>query len=282
MRDVSCGDSPSSILRAGDIVRNREVFTMPVHDWSRVDAGVFHHFHQRWIGVISDTLNGLLPGEYYALAEQRSAGSVPDVLTLERVEVDDQGNRLTGPDGGGGLSLAEHPLKVRHQVASDLDVYAAKANRVAVYHVSGDRVVAYIELVSPGNKHSERALRDLLDKVSEAMDRGLHLLLVDLHPPTKRDPRGLHARIWEDRYGETVENAGATADEPYTVVAYRAGFDITAYYEQVGLHQPLPDMPIFLTPDRYVNVPLEATYQMAWGGVPRRWRGVIEAPPATT
>jgi hypothetical protein len=35
-------------------------------------------------------------------------------------------------------------------------------------------------------------------------------------------------------------------------------------------------MPLFLTLDHYVNIPLEATYQTAWHGVPKRWKRVIE------
>ena len=57
---------------------------MPIHDWTRVDAGIFHHFHQRWIGAITDVLNQrLLPRDYYALADQQGAGFDPDVLTLK-------------------------------------------------------------------------------------------------------------------------------------------------------------------------------------------------------
>jgi hypothetical protein len=57
---------------------------MPIHDWTRVGAGIFHHFRQRWIGVITDVLNQrLLPTEFYALAEQQGAGFEPDVLTLK-------------------------------------------------------------------------------------------------------------------------------------------------------------------------------------------------------
>jgi hypothetical protein len=41
----------------------------------------------------------------------------------------------------------------------------------------------------------------------------------------------------------------------------------------------LIDMPLFLTPDAYVNVPLEASYLSAYRGVPRRWRSVLDAPP---
>src|SRR5437870_8100967 len=56
---------------------------MAVHDWNRVPAGIFHDFHHEWISIIRRALNdGLLPPEYYALAEQQAAGFGPDVLTL--------------------------------------------------------------------------------------------------------------------------------------------------------------------------------------------------------
>jgi len=41
----------------------------------------------------------------------------------------------------------------------------------------------------------------------------------------------------------------------------------------------LIDMPLFLKPETYVRVPLEATYRDAYRGVPRRWREVLEAAP---
>ena len=56
---------------------------MPVHDWTRVDAGIFHAFHQAWITHIASALNqGLLPPDYYALAEGIAGGVGPDVLAL--------------------------------------------------------------------------------------------------------------------------------------------------------------------------------------------------------
>src|SRR5690348_614933 len=57
---------------------------MPMHDWTRVPAGIFHAFHHRWISAISDVLNaGILPPEFSALPEQQTAGLGPDVLTLQ-------------------------------------------------------------------------------------------------------------------------------------------------------------------------------------------------------
>jgi hypothetical protein len=63
---------------------------MPIHDWTRVDAGIFHAFHHRWISAISDVLNtGLLPSDFYALPEQMAAGFGPDVLTLQDLGTDE-------------------------------------------------------------------------------------------------------------------------------------------------------------------------------------------------
>src|SRR3954471_22099994 len=130
---------------------------MPIHDWTRVDAGIFHHFHQRWIGAITDVLNQrLLPGDYYSLAEQQGAGFEPDVLTLKASaapEPDDNAARppVPRPSGhDGGVLVAEPRVSVRAE--TDLEFYRRKQNVVAVRHVSGDSLVAIVEIVSGGNK----------------------------------------------------------------------------------------------------------------------------------
>ena len=67
---------------------------MPIHDWTRVDAGLFHSFHQQWITYLCAALNaGGLPPGYYALAEQSIRGPVPDVLALRLAAAP------VGPDG---------------------------------------------------------------------------------------------------------------------------------------------------------------------------------------
>ena len=80
---------------------------MPIHDWTRVPAGIFHDFHHGWITAIRNALNaGLLPPDYYALAEQFAAGFGPDVLTLQgRGENGDLDRepRAAPPSGEGGV-----------------------------------------------------------------------------------------------------------------------------------------------------------------------------------
>ena len=59
---------------------------MPVHDWTKVDAGIFHDFHCAWIIHLKESLNeGLLPDGFYAMAEQHARDRIPrrpDALAL--------------------------------------------------------------------------------------------------------------------------------------------------------------------------------------------------------
>src|SRR5262245_13214700 len=120
---------------------------MPVHDWTRVDAGIFHAFHHDWITDIARALNrGLLPQDYYALPEQIAGGLGPDVLTL-RIPTN---GPPPVPAPGGGIAVPEVPPQVRFHVQPEPNRYAAKAKAVVVHHTSNHRVIAVVEVVSPG------------------------------------------------------------------------------------------------------------------------------------
>ena len=91
---------------------------MPVHDWTRVDAGVYHAFHHGWIEELARALNhGVLPPDYYALPEQYAAGFGPDVLTLTEPQDEADGLTLIQPKGGnGGLLVAQRRCPPRQKV----------------------------------------------------------------------------------------------------------------------------------------------------------------------
>jgi hypothetical protein len=101
-------------------------------------------------------------------------------------------------------------------------------------------------------------------------------LIVDLFPPSRRDPLGIHKVIWDRLCDEPFT---LPPDKPLTLAAYVAGTEITAYVEPVAVGDSLPDMPIFLTADCYVPCPLEATYQTAWEQFPAPLKGPLESPP---
>jgi hypothetical protein len=244
---------------------------MPVHDWTRVNAGTFHHFHTCWVAELAKALNdGLLPADYYALAEQVAGGVVPDVLTLQAAVSGDD-----GPEPAGGLAVAVQPPKARFSATFEADLYAERSRGVVIRHASGDRVVAMIEIVSPGNKATRHALRSFIDKAYAALKAGCHLLVVDLFPPGPRDPQGIHGALAEE-FGEG--GFKLPDDKPLALAAYSAGELKRYYVEPLAVGDALEDMPLFLTADVYVPAPLEATYLAAWSAVPRRWRVEVEGP----
>ena len=75
--------------------------------------------------------------------------------------------------------------------------YAQRANRIVIKHHLG-RTIAVIEIVSPGNKDSRAALRDFVEKTTDFLRAGIHVLVIDLLPPTSRDPDGIHKVIWDE------------------------------------------------------------------------------------
>src|SRR5262245_48129604 len=114
---------------------------MPIHDWSRVSAGIFHDFHCSWLVEIKGALNdGLLPAGYYALAEQIAGSLGPDVLTLQTLGTVPEA-APAGTDGStAGLAVA--PPKVRFTAKAGLDPYALKQRALVIRHSSDDRVIA--------------------------------------------------------------------------------------------------------------------------------------------
>jgi hypothetical protein len=243
---------------------------MPIHDWTRVDAGLFHAFHQRWISALSDALNtGGLPPDYFALVEQSVGGPVPDVLTLMPASID----REAG-EGLSGSPVATAPPRTRIVRQAEERIYVRKADRIAVRHRHG-AVVAVVEIVSPGNKASAHALRAFVEKSAELIDQQIHLLIIDLFPPSKRDPQGIHKAIWDEFVEEDFE---LPSDKPLTLAAYDAQPLPIAYVEPVAVGDVLPDMPIFLKPGKCVPAPLEATYQTAWAFFPAPLKRLLEGP----
>jgi Protein of unknown function (DUF4058) len=245
---------------------------VPIHDWTRVDAGLFHAFHQRWISALSDALNtGVLPPDYYALAEQSVGGPVPDILTLRPAPTDEDADEESS-----GSAVATVPPRARIVRQAEERIYVRKADRIAVRHRHGE-VVAVVEIVSPGNKASAHALRAFVEKSAELIDQGIHLLIIDVFPPSKRDPQGIHKAIWDEFIEEDLDRP---ADKLLTLAAYDAQPLPIAYVEPVGVGDVLPDMPIFLKPGRYVPAPLETTYQTAWTFFPAPLKRLLESPPA--
>ena len=241
---------------------------MPIHDWTRVPPGLFHHFHQDWSIEIARELNrGRLPRGLSALVEQRSGPVESDVLAIENTG----GAIQSGPDRGGATATTEPPI-TRLVRRANKQPYADRANRIVVRHHLG-RIVAVMEIVSPGNKDSRAALRDFVEKTIGFLRAGIHVLIVDLFPPTRRDPQGIHKAVWDEI---EEEDFAFPAGKDRIAVSYQAGAECVAYIEPLAVGDELPDMALFLAGDLHVMVPLEATYQSAWAAAPEALCAAVE------
>src|SRR5262249_9223121 len=186
---------------------------------------------------LSDVLNaGQLPSDYYALPEQVAAGFGPDVLTLQNQPTEKEST----PEGGGiATAVLQSRPQTRFMAETEGEFYRRKKSWIVVRHVSGDRIVAMLEIVSPGNKASRSAFRAFVNKACELLEARVHLLVIDPFPPGPRDPNGVHAAIWEE-----IEDSSfrLPEDKPLTLVSYECDLTTRAYIEPIAVGDALPDM----------------------------------------
>lgn len=247
---------------------------MFIHDWTRVDPAIFYAFHHGLVTDLARALNrGLLPADFYALPEQHAAGFGPDVLTLQGSrDGEDLASVRESACASGGLLVAEP--KLAPTAETDMEFYRRKQMSIVVRHVTGDRIVAIIEIVSPGNKSTRHTFNSFVEKAAELLDRRIHLLIIDLLPPSPRDPHGIHAAIWDEIAGQEYN---PPVGKPLTLAAYETALTVRAYVQNFAVGDTLPEMPLFLEPNGCIQAPLDATYQSAFAAMPQRWRRVLDA-----
>jgi hypothetical protein len=242
---------------------------MPIHDWTRVPSGLYHEFHQSWTIRIKDALNaGLMPDGYYALVDQRAEGPEPDVIAVET----SRSGRRKAVRSAGAAVLEPPRTKLVQDLEPDSRLYARRANRISIRHMLGD-VVAIIEVISPGNKDGKSAFESFVAKMAAFLRAKVHVLIVDLFPPSPRDPQGIHKAILE-QFGD--QPFKLPAGKPLTLVSYQAFPTMKGYIEPVAVGDVLMEMPLFLTSKEHVRVPLESTYMQTWKVCPKVIKDLIE------
>jgi hypothetical protein len=132
-----------------------------------------------------------------------------------------------------------------------------------------------IEVLSRGNKSNRHAIRSFLDKTIAALNGGVHLLLVDVHPPGPRDPNGIHGALLNEI---GTEEYVLNRERPLTAAAYISGADLVdALVNHFAIGQSVPECPLFLTAENYIRVPLEEAYKAAWEDVPPQYQEMLLA-----
>jgi hypothetical protein len=244
---------------------------MPIHDWTRTSDAAYHNFQLDWATRLSTLLNGgILPPSHFSMAETVDIRPAADFCALP--EPDQQVIHRNNDDRL--FDAAEHPPRSTFRMVDERRQYAC---RVVTVRDDLHQPAAAIMLITRQDHQTVYRQEAMVRLGVGTITRGIHLLVVDLFPPNPCNPQGIHKLIWDRILDEPF---ALSADKPLTIAAYAAGPELVAYVEPVAVGDRLPDMPIFLTPDRYVLCPLEETYEQAWAVYPAPLKPPLESPPA--
>lgn len=234
---------------------------MPVRDHFHPpisEAAGWEEIHTQWIANLTRNLNREWLPEGYRAAPERSFG--PEIQVDVGVVREPQAVYAAHLGREERLSSYEVP-QPDATVAGAVSPHA----RVVIGNASG-RLVAVVELVSPGNKDDAPARNAFTGKLESYLRAGVSVAMVDLVTNRRHN---LHNH-WAGLYGGkgtprfTEEDSGslyAAAYHPYVEV--REGKEnprLDLWLRPVRLGAELPVLPLFIERRLAVPLELEKTY----------------------
>ncbi len=234
---------------------------MPLLDHFHAPLGAsrrWESFHSSWATKISDALTERwLPPNYIAEEYAHVGPSVEiDVATFEQADeaAEDEGAVATlGP------KTWSPPLADATISAVFLDTFEVRILSTD----AGPKLVAAIELVSPGNKDRAAERRAFAAKCASYLSQGIGLIVVDIVTNRRAN---LHNEILQ--LMDAADAARLAPEVSLYAVAYRPlrreGKDeIDVWRAPLALGRPLPTLPLSLRADLVIPVDFEATYAEA-------------------
>lgn len=223
---------------------------MPLHHWPNPHVP-WRSFHNHWIVRLVEYLNGgILPQGLQARPTETLVGIEPDVLLLQR------------EDGWDTNGLRPQPTPLSTATTTAVLPPPADWPMVGIYSTyDQSRLVAVIEVVSPGNKDRPEAIRAFVEKILFLLHDGIHVIIIDAislptHPlrasllQRLEQPEAIDHPLWVSSFCAVPEH------DPTPRLTVREW----AYECATG--KPLPIVPLFLHSDQHwVMVDLESTYQ---------------------
>jgi hypothetical protein len=234
---------------------------MPLRDHYRSPVNDTHSWdevHGQWPGEIVRHLSTILPDGFRAAPKVHLGSPFEvDVSTYDLDSRDPDTNADSG-DGGTGRLTALSPTLTVEADLSEQDEY-----EVRIYDaVRGRQLVAAIEIVSPSNKDRPDTRELFVVKVASLLQQGVCVSLVDLVSVRQAN---LYADLL-NLLGRADPALSTTTPYLYAVTLRsrkppkrRQLLDAWFYPMIVG--QTLPTLPIWLTPDLRVMLPLETGYE---------------------
>jgi hypothetical protein len=219
--------------------------------------------HGQWPAMMVLALNRQLPRRYVAHPRVH-LGSFAEI-DVSAYEKDGDESLVHAPNGNGGVVTAIWaPSRPTLTVTTDLP--AQDDYEVRVYDTDrGQRLVAAIELVSPGNKDRPESRRVFAAKCAALLQNQVSVTIVDL----------VTIRAF-NLYGELLDLIGqrdpALGDEPPSIygMACRATktgahprdpWQLETWFTPLEIGQPLATLPLWLADNFAVPLDLEESYE---------------------
>ncbi len=200
-----------------------------------------------------------LPPNYVAAPSVHLGGAVEiDVATFEHLDAAE--NEWPAAKNGGAATAtwtATEPTLPVETDLPDVDEY-----EVRIYDVSRERrLVASVELVSPGNKDRPETRRAFVAKRAALWQRGISVAIIDV--VTIRE-----ANLYSELLAFLGQSDSSLAAPPTPIYAAscrgtvpRERWLLEAWHRPLVVGQPLPDLPLWLADDLAVTLDLEASYE---------------------
>jgi len=208
--------------------------------------------HGFWPSELIRGLRRTLPRGFRATALIHIAGRELDLAALENEEV---------PGNGGGTAtrpqLAPAPSLVTDTDPPDVDEYSMR-----VYESNtGERLVASVEFVSPRNKDRPESRRMFVAKCVGLLNQGVCVSIVDVVTEKRFN---LYADLLDFLGHADPAMAGPPVPHLYAATVRRREvfpkWRLEGWAHSLGVGQPLPSLPLWLTDELSVTLELEPTY----------------------
>ena len=237
---------------------------MPLRDHFRPpldNAHSWEGFHGQCPAVIVQHLRKRLPAGYVAAPSVHSGSQIEiDVASFEK---DEPPPFSATNEGNGGVATAvwapPRPSIAVETTLPDYDEY-----EVRIYDAKrGRHQVAAIEIVSPANKDRPEHRNVFVAKCAALLQKGVAVSVIDL--VTVR-----HLNLYAELLAFIGHNDPTLGAEPPHLYAASCRWTrkgkrtlLEAWSHVLGLGQPLPTLPLWLTEDLVVPLDLERSYEQA-------------------
>lgn len=235
---------------------------MPLRDHFRPPVSLrasWDALHGMWPAGLVRQLRTILPQGYVAAPTVHPGSQIEvDVATFEG----DDAPRLQGSEEGSAATAPWAPPEPTVAVETEVPDY--DEYEVRIYDAErGRRLVAAIELVSPGNKDRSDKRNAFVGKCATLLQKGVAVSIIDVVTPRQFN---LYAELLQF-LGQSDPTLGETPPHLYAVSCRwrpQGGRMLLQTWSHVlTLGQPLPTLPLWLTGKLAVPLDLEQSYEQA-------------------